>query len=340
MRTLAVRTSRTSCRTPYETTPAAWRLALQKVWNWGSKTNGTQNTATVAANALTSKSLQALKSKLSSTAPQSITVVGHSFTMEKHWSSPTAFVPLAKEVLRLVDAPVTITQITAGGMDALWAKNEFLPKALATDGQSIYFVVTATQPKEWQALADMITSVKKSGRKAYVFDAIDLYDPYQHREDVARSAVTAARNAGAEVIEVQKTFDRVHAGLRKRFLCLDGVHMTEQYHRFMANEWMGYLAGARTAKDSGPYFAEDKLLYEVDVAKVQLSARTNGSAWATVYKDALAQGATDRATDIAELYTRASYLPAPGLTTVDEVDDLLEAYGYTALGTEIVLTDN
>ena len=32
---------------------------------------------------------------------------------------------------------------------------------------------------------------------------------------------------------------------RDRFLCLDGIHMTEPYHRLMAKEWLKLLVGAR-----------------------------------------------------------------------------------------------
>jgi hypothetical protein len=35
---------------------------------------------------------------------------------------------------------------------------------------------------------------------------------------------------------------------RERFLCLDGIHMTEPYHRLMAKEWLRFLAGVRGAK--------------------------------------------------------------------------------------------
>ena len=32
---------------------------------------------------------------------------------------------------------------------------------------------------------------------------------------------------------------------RARFVCLDGIHMTEPYHRLMAKQWLAFLAGAR-----------------------------------------------------------------------------------------------
>ena len=35
---------------------------------------------------------------------------------------------------------------------------------------------------------------------------------------------------------------------RDRFMCLDGIHMTEPYHRLMAKQWLSFLVGARTAE--------------------------------------------------------------------------------------------
>ena len=47
------------------------------------------------------------------------------------------------------------------------------------------------------------------------------------------------------VIEVSPLL--VAAPDRDRFLCLDGIHMTEPYHRLMAKEWLKVLVGARGA---------------------------------------------------------------------------------------------
>lgn len=340
LRLMAVAAAQGSCVASFDTSPGAWRLALQKIWNWGAKNSGRRDTATIAAQVSRSAATQALAPALRATSPRAITVLGHSFTMERHWSSATAFVPLVKAVIESLGAPITITQISAGGLDALWAKSEFLPKALATEAQDIYFIVTTTRAEDQAALAEMIAAVKKSGRRAVVFDAIDFYDPYDHREHVARAAVTAAREAGAEVIEVQQAFDRANAGLRSRYLSLDGVHMTEPYHRFMATEWLRVLAGARGAKDEGAPFSEETLPLETAAAKAQLAADTSGSAWTGVYQEAIAQGREDRAEDIAELYARVLRLPLPGLAGPDAVDDLLEAYGYTALATDAVVSGN
>jgi hypothetical protein len=49
---------------------------------------------------------------------------------------------------------------------------------------------------------------------------------------------------GIEVIEVGSIL--ANSPERSKFICLDGIHMTEPYHRLMAKEWLKYLAGARS----------------------------------------------------------------------------------------------
>jgi hypothetical protein len=53
----------------------------------------------------------------------------------------------------------------------------------------------------------------------------------------------AARAGSIEVIEVGSVLSS--SPDRARFVCLDGIHMTEPYHRLMAKEWLKFLAGAR-----------------------------------------------------------------------------------------------
>ena len=55
-----------------------------------------------------------------------------------------------------------------------------------------------------------------------------------------------ANYQGMTVIEVGPLL--ASAPDRERFLCLDGIHMTEPYHRLMARQWLEFLVGARGAR--------------------------------------------------------------------------------------------
>ena len=65
----------------------------------------------------------------------------------------------------------------------------------------------------------------------------------EERTKASAPGVAAAQETGMTVIEVSPLL----AGRpgADRFLCLDGIHMTEPYHRLMAKEWRKMLVGAR-----------------------------------------------------------------------------------------------
>jgi len=63
--------------------------------------------------------------------------------------------------------------------------------------------------------------------------------------DAARLARewAAGRASGITIVEVSRLL--AAAPDRARFVCLDGIHMTEPWHRLMAKEWLKLLVGAR-----------------------------------------------------------------------------------------------
>jgi hypothetical protein len=74
----------------------------------------------------------------------------------------------------------------------------------------------------------------------------EVHDPASVNPGVVERAAASAGEGGIEVIEVGSIL--AASPDRSRFVCLDGIHMTEPYHRLMAKEWLKYLAGARGAK--------------------------------------------------------------------------------------------
>jgi hypothetical protein len=78
----------------------------------------------------------------------------------------------------------------------------------------------------------------------------EVHDPASVKPGTVERAIMAARAGGIEVIEVGSVL--ATAPDRAKFICLDGIHMTEPYHRLMAKEWLKFLAGARGAKRDVP----------------------------------------------------------------------------------------
>jgi hypothetical protein len=74
----------------------------------------------------------------------------------------------------------------------------------------------------------------------------EVHDPASVKSGTVERAVSVAHATGIEVIEVGSLLSAAPG--RARFICLDGIHMTEPYHRLMAKEWLKFLAGARGAK--------------------------------------------------------------------------------------------
>jgi hypothetical protein len=74
----------------------------------------------------------------------------------------------------------------------------------------------------------------------------EVHDPAAVTPGTVERARRSAEESGIEVIEVGEIL--ANAPERAKFICLDGIHMTEPYHRLMAKEWLKYLAGARGNK--------------------------------------------------------------------------------------------
>ena len=85
---------------------------------------------------------------------------------------------------------------------------------------------------------------RAAGIKTYMFD--EVHDPEAVTPGTVERARKSAEASGIEVIEVGEIL--ANAPERSKFICLDGIHMTEPYHRLMAKEWLKYLAGARGDK--------------------------------------------------------------------------------------------
>ena len=98
--------------------------------------------------------------------------------------------------------------------------------------------------EDYDALKQLGDGFRAAGIKTYMFD--EVHDPAAVKPGTVERALKVAGDAGIEVIEVGGIL--AASPDRARFICLDGMHMTEPYHRLMAKEWLKYLAGERGAK--------------------------------------------------------------------------------------------
>ena len=233
-----------ACEAPVGTTAAEWQIAGRKIWNWGEKNLHIRDERVLAAELLREPEVKQLLPKLRAMAPQKIAVIGHSFTMGLHWSSPSSFVPIVMDVFRRENPTVQFKQFAGGGLTASRALKRFYQDVLAWKPDKVMLVVMTRTDEDYDALKQLGAGFREAGIKTYMFD--EIYDPASVKPGTVERALKAAADSRIEVIEVDRVLSL--APDRAKFICLDGIHMTEPYHRLMAKEWLKYLAGARSAK--------------------------------------------------------------------------------------------
>ena len=230
---------RRACASPYATDAAAWQIAGRKIWNWGEKHLGVRDEKVLAEELLREPDVRAILPRVRALPAQRIAVVGHSFTMHQHWSSPSSFVPVVADIFRRVNPRVEFRQFERGGLRASVAKQRFYQGALDWKPDKILLVVLTRTEEDYAALREMAEGFAAAGVVVIMFD--DLLIPECINPGVPERAARVAREAGVAVIGVGGALRA--SPERARFLSLDRVHMTEPYHRLMAKEWLKHLAG-------------------------------------------------------------------------------------------------
>jgi len=232
------------CVAPFDTGAAEWQIAGRKIWNWGEKNLHLRDEKVLAAELLSEPDVKVLRSRLRALPPQKIAVIGHSFTMGLHWSSPSSFVPIVIDVFRRENPKVEFKQFAGGGLTATRARDRFYQSVLDWKPDKVLLVVMTRTDADYDALKQLGVGFAAAGIKTYTFD--EVHDPESVSPGTVERALAAAHAGGIEVIEVGSVLSS--SPDRAKFVCLDGIHMTEPYHRLMAKEWLKFLAGARGAK--------------------------------------------------------------------------------------------
>jgi hypothetical protein len=227
-----------SCEAPVGTSAAEWQIAGRKIWNWGEKNLHIRDQRVLAAELLKEPEVKRLAPRLRALPAQRIAVVGHSFTMGLHWSSPSSFVPIVIDVFRRENPKVEFKQYEAGGLTASRAQKRFYNDVLAWKPDKVLLVVMTRTDEDYEALKQMGRGFNAAGIKTYMFD--EVHDPAAVTPGTVERVRQSAADVGIEVIEVGSVL--ANAPERSKFICLDGIHMTEPYHRLMAKEWLKYLA--------------------------------------------------------------------------------------------------
>ncbi len=236
-----------SCVSPFETDAAAWQIAGRKIWNWGEKKLHIRDDKILARELLAEPDMQLLIPKMRNLPPQKIAIIGHSFTMGQHWSSPSSFVPIVTAMFAGLNNSIQFRQFQAGGLTASRALKNFFEDALAWKPDKVLLVVMARNEEDFQALKTMGEGFRQAKIPSYIFD--NVHDPEAKDPAMLARFNQVGRAAGFSIIEVDVLLS--NAPDRDQFLCLDGIHMKEPYHRLMAKEWLKLLTGDRNLNLAG-----------------------------------------------------------------------------------------
>jgi hypothetical protein len=230
-----------ACASPFGTAAAEWQIAGRKNWNWGEKNLGVRDDKVLAAELLAEPDVKALVPRIKALPPQRIAVIGHSFTMQLHWSTPGAFVPIVTAIFARENPGVEFRQFQGGGLTSTRAMSRFYADVVAWKPQQVLLVVINRTDEDLESFRRLGRGLAEAGAKVLTFD--DVHDPKGTADGLRVRELAVARETGMAVIEVSPLL--AAAPERDRFLCLDGIHMTEPYHRLMATEWLKMLVGAR-----------------------------------------------------------------------------------------------
>ena len=243
---LAQRLSPALCVSPFETDPVTVRMLFRKMWNWGHRHTGERDKTVLARELMNEPDIQALLPRIRAMPAQKIAVIGHSFTMYMHWSSPAAFVPIVAEIFALANPKVEVRQWQAGGMNASRADcQKFYQEALAWKPDRVLIVVANKGPKDPPALERMTAGFAAQGIEVMmpdtIYDGLTVDTKYYWEPDALREI---ARKTGIVLLPSGAVIDA--SPDKDRLVSLDHVHMTEPYHRLMARIWLRFLTAPQT----------------------------------------------------------------------------------------------
>ena len=223
-----------SCASPFDLSAPAWQIAGRKIWNWGVKQLHIRDRNTIAKELLTEPQIAKLIPAMKALPAERIAVIGHSFTMDQHWSSPSSFVPIVTTMFELEHSRVEFRQWQAGGLRFARAYRDYYADALAWKPNVVLFVLGNSKPADTEALKTMAAGFRAAGARVLMFD--DVEDSIAFGEPSAKETEETARKSGVEIIPSHAILDAApgHAS----FPCMDGIHKQEPYHLLMAYLWL------------------------------------------------------------------------------------------------------
>lgn len=219
---------------PFVTTPRDMMLATKKLQSWAEKKLHIRDDQVLAEELLQEPDVQALVPAIKAMRPRRIAVVGHSFTMHLNWSTPSSFTCISAALLKQVNPDIQVEHFCRGGMQARYARDNFLKPAMEWKPDVVFFFFLADEKPDLDAVLDIDRTLRDAGI-AHFFFPHNGPMPYNN---VARFRQFTRENN----LPLADFVDAVDRGPDKdKYVSLDTIHMTEPYHRIMAKELLKLL---------------------------------------------------------------------------------------------------
>jgi hypothetical protein len=223
-----------TCESPFATGAANWQIAGRKLWNWGEKHLRIRDADTLATELMQEHGVMELLPRVRELPARKIAIIGHSFTITNHWSTPGSFTQIVISIFGRLNQSVQFRHWFQGGLTAPQARDLFAKEALAWKPDLAFTFVLASTPAELAALSEMDKQFKSAGAQMYAFP--------HNGPGTYNNVPTLRRYAAEHGLRLADFDDAVLAAPNKAdFLCLDKIHMTESYHRLMAREFLRFL---------------------------------------------------------------------------------------------------
>ena len=237
----ATRITTRCCKGPFATKRSSFQIALRKIQNWNLKHRGIGRSE-YADEVLAREDIEPIVAKIRSLDAQRILVIGHSYTMQVHWSTLAPMNEIAAAVFEKENPGVVFAHMGHGGMTAWQAREKFLTDALAWKPNKVLIVTRLAEDHDFEALEEMSRKFKAIGCRTIVFDSISVSGVDQLvMHNVDRLNALAGR-APISVIPVAQTLE-THPE-KSDFIALDHIHMRPSYHKFMAGELLKFLVSS------------------------------------------------------------------------------------------------
>ena len=154
-----------SCSSPVGVSALEWQIAGRKIWNWGEKNLHIRDAGVLANELLTQPDVVPFIARMKSLPPERVAIIGHSYTMDLHWSSPSAFVPIVTAMFARENPGIEFRQFQAGGLTSSKAYKRFYEDALAWKPTVVLLVLANRTDEDRSDLGKMAEGFRAAGTR-------------------------------------------------------------------------------------------------------------------------------------------------------------------------------